>query len=123
VSGREREAWAIVSMRRRVTVTGPRRRPVAPRPGPGPVADDVRSVMRVQGRIALVTCTIVVVAVVGLPLLFACVPCLSRMRLLGFRLPWLVLCALPPPLWIVIAGRHVRRAERVERRVMESRRR
>lgn len=81
----------------------------------GPVAASVRSVMRVQGRIALATCAVVTAAVAGLPLLFAGVPGLSRFHLLGVRLPWLVLCALLPPVWVVTARRHVRRAERAER--------
>jgi hypothetical protein len=106
-------------MTKRVTVTGPRR-PAGPRPGPGPAADHVRSVMRAQARIALVTCAIVIVALVGLPLLFACAPCLSRARLLGLRLPWLVLCAMLPPVWVATARRHVRCAERAERRVAGS---
>lgn len=73
--------------------------------------------MRVQRRIALTTCAIVAVAVVGLPLLFAWAPGLSRIRLLGFRLPWLILSAMVPPVWVAVAGRHVRHAERAERRV------
>jgi hypothetical protein len=76
--------------------------------------------MRAQARVALATCAIVTVAVVGLPLLFACAPCLSRIRLLGIRLPWLILCVILPPVWVATARRHVRRAERVEHRVAAS---
>lgn len=101
-------------MTARVTVTG-RRRPIPAGRGDGPAAGDVRPVMRVQARIALTTCGIVALAVVGLPLLFAWAPGLSRIRLAGFRLPWLILSALVPPVWVATARRHVRRAERAER--------
>jgi fatty acid desaturase len=74
--------------------------------------------MRAQRKIALTTCAIVAVAVVGLPLLFAWAPGLSRIRLLGFRLPWLILSAMVPPVWVAVAGRHVRHAERAERRIV-----
>lgn len=104
-------------MTERVTVTGPRRR--GPRYGPAP--GNVRSVMRAQARVSLVTCGIVAVAVVGLPLLFVWAPWLSRIRLAGFRLPWLILSAMVPPIWVATARRHVRRAERAERQAAAKR--
>lgn len=70
--------------------------------------------MRVQARNALVTCAIVALITGGLPLLFALVPGLSRVRLFGVRLPWLILCTVVPVVWVAAARRHVRVAERAE---------
>lgn len=109
-------------MTERVTVTSPRKRaggaprgrsPGAPA-GPGPGAGPARSLMRAQGRLALVTCAVVALVIGGLPMLFACETGLSRVRVCGVRLPWLVLCVVVPVVWVVIARRHVRLAERAE---------
>jgi hypothetical protein len=114
-----------VSDPRRVPVTSPRTQ--APRvTRHWPVARDideqtelgtvyVRSLMRAQLRLALVTSLIVVPVVVGLPLLFTLAPGLSRLRILGVPLPWLVLALCIHPVWIVTAAWHVRQAERMER--------
>jgi uncharacterized membrane protein (DUF485 family) len=75
----------------------------------------VRSLMRAQLRLALVTSLIVLTVVGGLPLLFALVPKLSGLRILGVPVPWLVLALCIPPVWIVTAAWHVRQAERTER--------
>jgi hypothetical protein len=75
----------------------------------------VRSLMRVQLRLALVTCGIVAIVVGLLPLAFALVPKLSAVKPLGLPLPWLVLGLGVQPLWIAAAARYVRRAERAER--------
>jgi hypothetical protein len=104
-------------MTERVTVTSPRarapRRPAGERAEVGAV--QVRALMRAQARLALVTCSIVVLVLTGLPLLFAWAPGLSHVRLFGIRLPWLIMCGGVPPLWVAVAGRHVRLAERAER--------
>lgn len=106
-------------MSERVTVTSPRTRAWAPlrrytgaRTGAG--TEPVRALMRAQARIALATCAIVALVTGGLPVLFACDPGLSRVRLLGVRLPWLILCVVVPLVWIAVARRHVRLAERAE---------
>lgn len=114
-------------MTERVTVTSPRKRAGgAPRgrspgarPEPGPGAGPVRSLMRAQGRLALVTCAVVALVTGGLPVLFACETGLSRVRVAGVRLPWLVMCVVVPVLWVVIARRHVRLAERAEQEFAE----
>jgi hypothetical protein len=105
-------------MSERVTVTRPRSaRPARRVAGDGGPADagSVRALMRVQAGHAALTCAIVALISGGLPLLFAWEPALSRVRLGGVRLPWLVLCAVVPLLWVAVARRHVRLAERAER--------
>lgn len=92
---------------------GTRRRP--PCPHDEPTAAQVRSLIRAQARIALTTSAIVVLLLAGLPLLFALSPGLSHVRLLGVRLPWLILCGGVQPIWVMAARRHVRLAERTER--------
>jgi hypothetical protein len=111
-------------MTERVTVTvpgarrhGPRRRPRDEHTEPG--AARVRSLIRTQARLALATTAIVFLLLAGLPLLFACAPGLSHVRLLGVRLPWLILCGGVQPIWVVAARRHVRLAERAERAFTE----
>jgi putative solute:sodium symporter small subunit len=112
-------------MTERVTVTGPRirapRRPAVEGTEISPV--QVRALMRAQARLALVTCAIVVLVLAGLPLLFACAPGLSHVRLLGVRLPWLILCGGVQPVWVALASRYVRLAERAERAFTEPARR
>jgi hypothetical protein len=71
--------------------------------------------MRVQAAHAALTCAIVALVSGGLPLLFAWDPALSRVRLFGIRLPWLVLSLVVPVVWVAVARRHVRLAERAER--------
>ncbi|MCO5967123.1 hypothetical protein [Actinoallomurus soli] len=107
-------------MSERVTVTGP---PSAAARPPHRAAQDpegtgaapVRSLMRVQAAHAALTCAIVALVGGGLPLLFAWEPVLSRIRILGVRLPWLVLSVVVPVVWVAVARRHVRLAERAER--------
>ena len=107
-------------MTERVTVTVPgarlrarRRKPPDEDTDPG--AAQVRSLIRTQARLALTSTAIVFVLLAGLPLLFALAPGLSHVRLLGVRLPWLILCGGVQPIWVVAARRHVRLAERAER--------
>lgn len=107
-------------MSERVTVTGPpsgsARTPHSPpEVSGGAGASPVRSLMRVQAAYAALTCAIVALVSGGLPLLFASEPALSRIRILGVRLPWLVLSAVVPVVWVAVARRHVRLAERAER--------
>ena len=113
---------------RRVLVTSPRTRApqVVQVVRPWPVVQDideqtelgavyVRSLMRAQLRLALITSLIVLMVVGGLPLLFALVPELSGLRIHGVPVPWLVLALCIQPVWIVTAAWHVRQAERTER--------
>jgi hypothetical protein len=109
-------------MTERVIVTSPRvrarRQPAGEHAEVGTV--QVRVLMRAQARVALVTCAIVLLILTGLPLLFACAPGLSHVRLFGVRLPWLILCGAVQPVWVAAASRHVRLAERLERAFTES---
>lgn len=109
-------------MTERVTVTSPRKRTVGVRLRRQPSgawsvvgADAGRALIRAQARLALATCATVALVAGGLPLLFACAPGLSQIRLVGVRLPWLVLCVVVPLIWVTAARRHVRLAERAER--------
>jgi uncharacterized membrane protein (DUF485 family) len=99
-------------MTERVTVTVSRARRRRP-PDDGDTAQ-VRALIRVQARLALATSAVVFTLLVGLPLLFALAPGLSHVRLLGIRLPWVILCGGVQPIWVVAARRHVRLAERHE---------
>lgn len=96
---------------------GTRRRP--PDAGYEPGAARVRWLIRTQIRLALTTSAIIVVLLGGLPMLFALAPGLSHVRLLGVRLPWLILCGGVQPVWVLAARRHVRLAERAERAFTE----
>jgi hypothetical protein len=103
-------------MTERVTVHVTRDRTRAPRTtADTPAAPDATPLIRAQRRLALATSATVVLLLAGLPLLFACAPELSHVRLLGIRLPWLILCGGVQPVWVVAARRHVRLAERAER--------
>lgn len=94
-------------------VRGTRRRPSGAHDDPS--AARVRALIRAQARLALATSAVVFLLLAGLPLLFALSPGLSHVRLLGVRLPWLILCGGVQPVWVVAARRHVRLAERAER--------
>ena len=105
-------------MTQRVTVhvtrtRGRRRRPNDTRADPG--TERVRTLIRRQARLALATSAIIFLLLGGLPLLFAAFPGLSHVRVLGIRLPWLILCGGVQPIWVIAARRHVRLAERAER--------
>ena len=107
-------------MTERVTVTVPKvrgrgspRKP--PDDHPERVPPQVRSLIRTQAKLALATTSIVFLLLAGLPMLFACAPGLSHVRLLGVRLPWVILCGGVQPIWVAAARRHVRLAERAER--------
>ncbi|WP_169807839.1 hypothetical protein [Actinomadura hibisca] len=74
-----------------------------------------RDLIRAQLRAALGTCALVGLVLAGLPLLLSRVPELNRVRVYEVPLPWLVLALGVQPVWVLLAARHVRRAERVER--------
>lgn len=75
----------------------------------------VQSLIRSQLRLAL-TVLVMLAATVGLlPLLFAFVPGVRRLELLGIPIPWLLLGAGVYPYLIWLAWWSARRAERNER--------
>ncbi|MGH3341606.1 MAG: hypothetical protein ACRDPK_01745 [Carbonactinosporaceae bacterium] len=110
---------------RRVVVTNPRTR-ASRRPRPYPVAREideqtelgevyVRSLVRTQLRLGLLVCAVMGGLLGGLPLLFALLPALREVRVLGIQLPWLLLGVLVYPVLIAAAWYYVRQAERNER--------
>lgn len=95
--------------------TGPPRSaaPVAVRcPGPA----ETRALIRTQLRTALGTGAAVLAVLAGLPLP-ALVPAVARARVHGVPLCCLVLVLCVQPVWIALAFRQLRRAERAERAV------
>ncbi|MFI0484637.1 hypothetical protein [Actinomadura sp. 9N215] len=83
---------------------------------PAPVgAAAASALIRAQLRIALTTCAVVLTVVAGLPALLALVPAISRAGVRGVPLSWLVLVLGIQPLWVAVALRQLRRAERAER--------
>lgn len=106
---------------RRVRVTSPR----TSRPRATSVASEIdaqtavgeiymRSLMRVQLRLAL-TVTLVLALTLGmLPLLFELAPSVRRATLFGVPLPWLLLGFVVYPFLFALAWFYVRRAERNE---------
>ncbi len=75
----------------------------------------MRSLVRLQLRLALGVCLIFAVLLGGLPLVLALQPRLADVRLLGLPLPWLLLGVLVYPTLVVAAWLYVRQAERNER--------
>ncbi len=111
----------------RVRVTGPRavRRPPG-RPALRALDEQdvvgellVRSLVRAQLGLALRLLAGCVVALGGLPLVFALVPGARTARVAGVPLPWLVLGALVYPALLAVGWLHVRVAERNERDFVE----
>ncbi|GAA1814537.1 hypothetical protein [Actinomadura chokoriensis] len=98
--------------------TGPPRTDAPDAPGaarcPGPA--ETRALIRTQLRTALGTGAAVVAVLAGLPLP-ALVPAVARARVHGVPLCWLVLVFCVHPVWIALAFRQLRRAERAERAV------
>lgn len=82
-------------------------------PRPDPAA--VPALIRAQLRTALGTGAVVLTVLAGLPALLALVPELARTRVHGLPLPGLVLAFGVQPVWIAVALRQLRRAERAER--------
>lgn len=74
----------------------------------------VRGLIRAQLGLALRLSLLVVVLLGGLPLLFAVVPALASVEVVGLRLPWLLLGLLAYPFLYVVARVYVRQAERNE---------
>lgn len=114
---------------RRVRVVSPRsnaarvpaRRPVRREIDEATIVGEVyiRSLIRLQLRLALGVCLIFAVLLGGLPLLFAGQPELAAVRVLGAPLPWLLLGGLVYPVLVGAAWFYVRQAERNERDFVE----
>ena len=109
---------------RRVRVVSPRtgaaragHRPVRREIDEQTIVGDVymRSLVRLQLRLAVGVCLIFAVLLGGLPLVLALQPQLASVHLLGLPLPWLLLGVLVYPSLVVAAWFYVRQAERNER--------
>ncbi len=75
----------------------------------------MRSLVRLQLRLAVGVCLIFAVLLGGFPLLLALQPQLASVHVLGLPLPWLLLGVLVYPSLVVAAWLYVRQAERNER--------
>jgi fatty acid desaturase len=75
----------------------------------------VRGLVRAQLALALRLSAVVGIGIGLLPLLFALVPGVTDVRVLGIALPWLLLGVLAYPFLLVIGWIHMRVAERNER--------
>ncbi|ONH61726.1 hypothetical protein CcI49_06005 [Frankia sp. CcI49] len=107
-------------------VTSPRMSAAVARPAPRPHAtrdvDDssgvrevyLRSLLRVQRRLALGVLGAVAVPLAAVPVVFALVPAMSTYRVAGLPLPWLLLGVAVHPLLLAAAAWYVRRVERTE---------
>lgn len=111
----------------RVLVTGPTRsnRGRLARSAADETAADanpahIRALMRAQLWAGAVVGGLVCGCLVALPLLFAMVPAVGRLRLWGMPLPWLVLGLVVYPVLVVAAAVYVRLAERTERRFLDT---
>jgi len=69
---------------------------------------------RTQRRLAVAPLVLLFVGILGLPLVFAAFPVLDELRLVGIPVSWLALAVLPYPALTLLAGWHLRRAERAE---------
>ena len=105
----------------RVRVTGPPQRAGLRRARTSEIDDQtllgsvlVRSLIRSQLRLAILTLLPVLAFALGVPLAFHLAPGLADVRLLGVPLSWLVLCGLVYLLLFLLGRSYVRRAERNE---------
>lgn len=69
---------------------------------------------RRQLRLAVAPLVLLIALMLGLPLVFALFPGLDDVRLFSIPVSWLALAVLPYPALTVLAGWHLRRAERAE---------
>lgn len=110
---------------RRVRVTSPRmgaaRRPPA-RPAAREIDEEtgvgevyMRSLIRAQLRLGLTVLAAFVLPVAAVPMLFALVPSVATVQVLGLPLPWLLLGAGVYPVVLLGAWLYVRASERAER--------
>ncbi|MGH3728214.1 MAG: hypothetical protein ACRDTU_05630 [Micromonosporaceae bacterium] len=115
---------ATGSTPRRVRVTSPRTR--AARPQRITITGEIdaqskigevymRSLIRTQLRLALLVLAGIGVLLAGLPAMFAVMPQLRQVDLLGLPLPWLLLGVVVHPALVTAAWLYCRQAERTER--------
>lgn len=115
---------------RRVRITSPQTRialarrhrpaqhllpPTIPGPGDRDSTEAVRALFARQRRQAARTLGLLGAVLFGLSGLLAAAPVLSRVTVLDVPLSWLLLMGGSYPVLLLIAVRHVRRAERLER--------
>ena len=74
----------------------------------------MRSLMRIQLRLALAVVGLLALTVGSLPLVFRLSPGVRHLHVLGVPLPWLLLGAGVYPVILALAAFYVRRAERIE---------
>jgi hypothetical protein len=98
---------------RRGPVRTPARRELEDETGIGDAL--VRGLVRTQLALALRLSVFVGLVVGLLPLLFALIPGLAQVRVVGIALPWLLLGVLAYPFLLAVGWIHVRAAERNER--------
>ena len=75
----------------------------------------MRSLVRLQLRLAIGICLIFAVLLGGLPILFTLEPGLSDAHLVGVPVPWLLLGFVVYPVLVLTGWFYVRQAERNER--------
>lgn len=113
----------------RVAVRNPRGRAVSYQPGERALSELreqtgvgdqlLRSLMQAQLRLALRVFAVFGSLLVGLPVLLATSPPLSRTEVFGVPLPWLILGIGVYPLLVLLGWLYVRVAERNEREFVE----
>ena len=79
----------------------------------------MRSLVRLQLRLAIGICLIFAVLLGGLPLLLTLEPGFAEVHVAGLPLPWLLLGVLVYPTLVAAAWFYVRQAERNEREFSE----
>lgn len=113
-----------VDKSRRVVVTSPRTRAAVRRYSSGALEIDeqtrlgevyMSALVRSQLRLSLFVCTLLVVVVGGLPLVFFLARPVREAEVLGLPLPWLLLAVLLYPLFAACGWWYVWQAERNER--------
>lgn len=77
-------------------------------------ADRAAELYRTQRRLAVAPLVLLFAGILGLPLVFALFPGLDTVRVLDIPLSWLALAVLPYPALTLLAGWHLRRAEKAE---------
>jgi hypothetical protein len=107
---------AVTSPQTRVALAGRRSGAPAAPPHLAPAdAERARRIHRRQLRYALTVLGLLAALLLGLPLVLAGAPVLDTVRLAGIPVSWLAVAVLPFPLMALLAGWHLRKAERAER--------
>ncbi len=79
----------------------------------------VRQLVRVQLNLAIRLMLLIVVALGTIPMMFALMPSLSTISILGLRLPWLLLGLAAYPFFVAVAWAYNRSADRNEQDFVE----